>query len=314
VRRWATVALQHAERTHDDQTLALALEYLDHADVTLGHIEGEPRSIRSMEIYQATGDLNGQGRIHNSLGMRAYFRGRWPESLQHYASAAEAYRRAGRDWVASVSQANMAEVLSDQGHLEEARRLLEDSMRVWRGIGAESDISFGEQQLGRIAARSGNTDEAFARYANARAYCVEAGERNAMLVVDSYVAECHILAGQHERALEVADEVLARALATGGLMPSVPLLHRVRSEALRQLGCFDEAVDALRESLVTARQRDALHDIALALDGLILLGAQADDAEAMRWRSEGDELRTRLGMVPKDHPEEATAACAAVNP
>ena len=73
--RWATRAMQDAERAGDDQTLAQALECLDWAEVALGRMAPEPRSTRSLAIYVESGDLCGQGRIHNSLGIRAYLHG-----------------------------------------------------------------------------------------------------------------------------------------------------------------------------------------------------------------------------------------------
>jgi class 3 adenylate cyclase/tetratricopeptide (TPR) repeat protein len=301
--RWATQAREHAERIGDDQTLAQALESLDLASMALGEVDVTPRSTRSLAIYEASGDLSGQGRIHNSLGMRAYFRGRWPEAIQHYTSAAEAYRRAGRTWIAAVSQANAAEVLSDQGHLDDAREIFEASMRVWRGIRAGSELAFGGYMLGRIAARSGRLDDALAHYEPARRFCRSAGEQVEVVLIDVYVAEAHLLGGDPGRALELADAVLADARAMDGQGAPLSLALRVRAEALLQVGDAVAGVAALRESLGVARRRDALHDVAHSLDLLLRVDADATMGERAEWRAERDELWTRLGMAPQDHPQ-----------
>ena len=252
--RWAEQAVDQAALGGDDQTLAHALEIVDRSQVALGRITTDPPALRSLAVYEAQGDLCGQARIHNSLGMRAYFLGQWPSALDHYRAAEEAYRRAGREWSAATCQANIAEVLSDQGHLDEAKPLLEQAMRVWRGIGAASEVTFGEYLLGRIAARTGRPEDALALYDSARRYLVDAGEQAEVHLVDALRAECLALAGQSADALAAADGLLAEALAGRGLPPTVPLLHRIRAAALAALGRPAEAADALGQSVQTARR------------------------------------------------------------
>jgi class 3 adenylate cyclase/tetratricopeptide (TPR) repeat protein len=294
--RWAEVAVEQAEACGDDLTLAHALEYLDRCQVALGIVEAEPAAQRSLAIYEAAGQVAAQARIHNSLGMRAYFTGDWVLSLQHYRAAEEAYLRAGRGWGAATCQANIAEVLSDQGHLEEATDLLEQAMRVWRGIGAESEVTFGEYLLGRIDARSGRLDQALARYAAARGFCVAAGEEGEVQLIDALRAEALVLDGRAGDGLAEADRALAEALAAPGLVATIPLLHRIRGAALLATGDRDGAAAALRESVATARQREARHDLAMALDLLLAHGLERSSDEADGWRAELEELTARLGL------------------
>ena len=305
--RWATRAMQDAERAGDDQTLAQALECLDWAEVALGRMAPEPRSTRSLAIYVESGDLCGQGRIHNSLGIRAYFTGHWPQALEHYRLAAGAYRRAGREWSAATADANVAEVLADQGHLDEAHDMLAAAMRVWRSVGASSEVAFGQYQLGRVAARAGRFEEAFRRFEEARSFSLAAGETAELIVVDSFVAEARMLAGQQAEALALADDALERALAERGLPAAVPLLHRVRAGVLAQQGRRGDACAALRESLRTARQRGAQHDIALVLAQLLASGCEGRADDAVAWAAERDELWARLGMAPAGPSETYSA-------
>ena len=242
------------------------------------------------------GDLTGQGRILISLGMRAYFLGQWPQAIEHYRRAAEVYRRAGREWTAATADANVAEVLIGQGHLTEARTLLESSMRVWRGVGALSEAAFGDYQLGRLAALQGAFDEAHERLARARAFCVSVGEDAEVQVVDSLIAEALALEGRWQEALRVTDAALAEALAAPGLVATVPQLHLVRGRALAALGERRDAEATVRNALEAARRREALHDVAASLQLLLELAPSAPSGERARWEAEAGELRARLGI------------------
>ena len=140
----------------DRHTLAEALEYADLCAVELGLPAGE-RAEQALAIYEELGDLAAQARVQNTLGMLAYHRGEWPKALEHYEASESADIRCGKLWNAATPAANRAEILADQGRLDEAWRALEEAMLTWRGVNAVSMIAFGEYQLGRIAARLGDT-------------------------------------------------------------------------------------------------------------------------------------------------------------
>lgn len=298
--RWAETARDHADSVDDDLALARSLELVDLSSLSLGLDNDPPLSLRSLAIYRSAEDLPAQARVHNSLGVRAYFRGRWTEAVEHYTRAAEAYERIGRAWAAAISRANVAEVLSDQGRLTEAREIFEASVRVWRGIKADSEVAFGTYMLGRVAARSGRHADALALYAQARRYCADVGEQAELLTIDSYEAECLMLSGDTAGALSAADALLERGAREGGHVAA--LLHRVRGQSLRATDP-EAAIEALRHSLDAARMRDALHDVALALDALV---ATAPHDRAVV--DERDELWSLLDMVVDPRPAPDAAA------
>ncbi len=268
----AAIALAGADDRH---TLAEALEYADLCAVELGLPAGE-RAEQALAIYEEFGDLAAQARVQNTLGMLAYHRGEWPKALEHYQASESADIRCGKLWNAATPAANRAEILADQGRLDEARLALEQAMLTWRGVNAISMIAFGEYQLGRIAARLGDTGGAMRRFDSSRRHFSELGELTEVVVVDALSAECLSLSGDHEAALAMADATLARAQALGGVGAMTPLLQRVRGAALLELGRPDDAERALRDGLDAARRRGARHEIAFALAALID-GEMADD-------------------------------------
>ena len=293
--RTAREAIELAQRSSDLEALAPALELADLAEIALGALDATARTERAIAIYAELGDLGGEARARNALGMLAYFRGRWPEALQHYRSAEDAYVRSGQHWAAALSGCNIAEILADQGHIEAAEAELDRALPVLRGVGAVSEVAFGELQLGRVAARRGRTEEALQRFAAARDYYRTASEHSEETLTDALIAECFALVGRDREALGLADEALGRAGAGDGA--STPLLQRVRGAALLGLGQRAEAQAALRQSLAAARSRDAGHDTAFALRALLAAHAEAGGEERDGWRSELAALEGQLGLV-----------------
>ena len=297
------IALSAAD---DRPTLAEALEYADLCAVELGLPAGR-RAEEALAIHEELGDLAAQARVQNTLGMLAYHRGEWPKALEHYVASEQADIRCGKLWNAATPAANRAEILADQGRLEEARLALEKAMLTWRGVGAVSMIAFGDYQLGRIAARLGHIAEAMRRFDASRRHFSELGELTEVIVVDALRAEALSLAGDHEEALSLADATLARADAIGGVSAMTPLLHRVRGAALQELQQPEEAERALRDALGAARSRIARHEIVFALAALIDGGMAADDAEGEEWRIELAQLGEELGIDPRPRWSRQTA-------
>jgi class 3 adenylate cyclase/tetratricopeptide (TPR) repeat protein len=282
----------------DRPTLAEALEYADLCAVELGLAAGR-RAEQALAIHEELGDLAAQARVQNTLGMLAYHRGEWPKALEHYVASEEADIRCGKLWNAATPAANRAEILADQGRLEEARSALEQAMLTWRGVNAVSMIAFGDYQLGRIAARLGRSEEAMGHFDASRRHFSELGELTEVMVVDALRAEALALAGDHEGALALADATLARAHTLGGVSAMTPLLHRVRGASLQELAQPAEAERAVREALDAARSRIARHEIAFALAALIDGEMAGDELEEGEWRSELARLAEDLGIDPR---------------
>jgi tetratricopeptide (TPR) repeat protein len=290
----------------DRPTLAEALEYADLCAVELGLPAGR-RAQEALRIQEELGDLAAQARVQNTLGMLAYHRGEWPKALEHYAASERADIRCGKLWNAATPAANRAEILADQGRLEEARLALEKAMLTWRGVNAVSMLAFGDYQLGRIAARLGNIAEAMRLFDESRRHFSDLGELTEVLVVDALRAEALSLAGDGEAALALADATLMRAHTLGGVSAMTPQLHRVRGAALQELGRPAEAEHALRDALEAARRRIARHEIVFALAALVDGGMATDDAEETEWRAELTRLTDDLGIDPRPRWSRQTA-------
>jgi class 3 adenylate cyclase/tetratricopeptide (TPR) repeat protein len=301
--RWCRRAIEEAERVDAPDVMADALVWLDVCELTLGRPGDGAQAKRALEIWHRLGDRPwNEGRTLNELGIRAYFAGSWDDARRYYSQAKRAFERAGDLWTASVASGNEAEILSDQGRLQEAEPLLRDALRLWRASGAPSFVAFGSSQLGRLSARNGRYADGLTLLQAARDQYTADGEQVEIFETDARIAECHLLAGDGRRALDLADATLVRAAAMPGVAAQLPLLHRVRGLALGLLGDAPAAFAALDDSLATARRRDAQHEVAWTLHAQCTLASALGAPLPSSLATERDRLFAALGVVAVADP------------
>ncbi len=233
--RLAADAAQLARDSENLRTLAEALEYGDLAAVELG-VESGAGAEQALAIYQALGALGDEARVHNTLGMLAYHRGAWADALRHYRAAEDAYLRCGKRWDGATAMANAAELLVDQAHYEEAEAALQQARLIYRGVGAAAEVAFVDNQLGRAAARRGQTAEALELFQSARKQFLASGETTEVALVDACIAEAHCMGGAYDTALQLAEAALSTRRSRGAVAAFHPLLHRVRGQRAAQIG------------------------------------------------------------------------------
>jgi tetratricopeptide (TPR) repeat protein len=248
-------------------------------------------------MSEQTGDLRGVARTANGLGLAAYYAGRWSDAVEYYAIAENASREIGRDFDAAAVAANRAEVLLQQGRVDDAADALRPAIKVLIASRAASFLAFGLELQGRVTLASGEIEDAISTLQRARELCVEMGESDGELNIDAHLARCHFRADRLDEALELVDVSLARAARSREAATATPLLHRIRGQVLFALGRLADAVTELRTSLAAARAKDTNFEVEASLRLLLRYGAAATEAEAEAWRIERAELADALGIV-----------------
>jgi class 3 adenylate cyclase/tetratricopeptide (TPR) repeat protein len=294
-------AMEHAERSADEEALAHACYLLDWALVEEGRASEAVHSERALEIYRRRGLPAREAAVLNNLGMFAYYEGRWDDAVTLYRHGAEASTRAGHINNAAFGDVNLAEVRSDQGRLEEARLRLERALEIRRGTGDQLGVAVATALLGRLEARSGHHEEALALLGDALARYRELRLSADALGVEALISEAHAYAQHWSAAIDEAERLLDMA-GSGRLGP---LLHRVRGLGLQHRGRPEEAQLALETALAQARERGDELDVVLTLDALLASGI-TDPAI----RRERDAIAERLDIVAL--PGAATGAHAPV--
>ena len=279
-------ALREGEAVGELSGQARACYTLDWALFEMGRSDEAIYSPRALEIYRRLGDLQHEARVLNNLGGFAYWKGRWAESVDLYREAGTCRERAGNTVDAAQTDANVGEILSDQGRLQEAEVHLRRARRAWSSTGHREGAAFADMLLGRLAVRTGHAEEGIALLEETAANMRHIGIPYYADLASALLAEAHALGGAPERALDIAQ----RLLASGN--GYVSLLRRSSGIALARTGDRKPARSEIDLALAAARERGEDFEIALALDALAAL----DSADAVQER-ERDEILERLGIV-----------------
>ena len=166
----------------------------------------------------------------------------------------------------------MGEILSDQGHLDEADAHLQRARRVWSGTGERQAVAYADVLVARVAIRRGHHVEGLAILES----CMEALRRFGLDAygdfAEALIAEAEAFAGDPSRARQIA----AQKMDLVDLYR--PLLQRVSGIALARLGHEGEAEAELLRALESARELRAEYELAATIDVLDALG---DEMEIM---------------------------------
>jgi tetratricopeptide (TPR) repeat protein len=215
--------------------------------------------------------------------MFAYFDGRWDDAVALYQRAGEASERAGTPAVTAYTDCNVGEILSDQGHLDEAEDHLRRARRVWSGTGEGQAVAYIDVLLGRLSVRRGDYGDGLLILQDAMAELRRQRRDAYAEFALALIAEAEAFGGDALRALDIASTELR---ANDRMRP---LLTRVAGIAFARLGEKAGATRELRHSLESARKSGADYDIAATIDALEALGAA--DQQLLRSR---DQITRRL--------------------
>ena len=263
----------------------------------LGTLEHPTNWTRGLALMEELGDLQGQGRMLNSLGIFAYFRGQWDDALLLYGQAQQMARRVGNSVHLAIYEGNMAEIALDQGRTDEAEQLFESVARTCRAAGHRSGEAHVTGSLARAAGRSGRFEDADRLFEKARQHAEELGGQAELSRSGRVWAECRLLAGASATRSVRADAELARARALGGVPPQMPLLHRVRGAALARRGDAPGAAEALGLSLEAARLLKADYETALTMGAMAALGLDHEVWTSFELAQESARILEVLGVV-----------------
>jgi class 3 adenylate cyclase/tetratricopeptide (TPR) repeat protein len=302
--------LEPAEQAGHRDVLANAHYLLHAAYGDLGSPEVARHRDRALPIYEALGDLVGQGNVLNNLGIEAYFEGRWDDALDLYRRSREAKQRAGDIANAATQSNNEAEILSDQGRLEEAVERFRDALRVWSAAGYQLGAALATSNLGRAEARAGRHAPGLARLEEAAAAFGRIGADGYVAETHARMAECLALAGHGEEAAELARSTLDRVRRESRQSVLAAQLERTLAWSALLAGDPEAAATHVSGSLREARALNAAYEVAVTLDTAARLPRRSS-AEAARDRDEAAAIFAALGVVSVPMPPTVARASRA---
>ncbi|HEX7247924.1 MAG TPA: adenylate/guanylate cyclase domain-containing protein [Actinomycetota bacterium] len=289
-------AIEAAKTAADRKALADGLMLHDATLLDLGRIDEAVNSREALEIYESLGDLHGAASASNTLGMVAYFQGRWDEAVEAYERFASTKERLGDSVHAATGHMNVGEVRSDQGRIEEAVEGFRRARRAYRAAGDTLGIAYCLAYLGRAHARAGRFDAAEAELTEARTLFASLKAEREMAQTDGWLAECTLLAGRWQEAASSARRLLAAPKGEH----DTALLHRVLGEALARTGRIDDARQAFDEALRLAVDEGGELEQVMTLSAIARLWP--DEPDAAVTADAAAKLAERLGVVAIAEP------------
>ena len=223
----------------------------------MGGSSGTANAALALDIYTRLGDLDGVANAANNLGARCYFEGRWDDATRLYTDARLAHERRGDPVNAALCASNAAEILVEQGHLNRAIDVLEDSLPVLRAANDRVGVAFASQVLGTAMIRAGERDAGVALLETSRAEYIAIGAKSAAVDTNVALAESLLLDGRPRDAIELLADLFRDQEVNGGHEPQIPPAHRFRGYALAQLGDLVGAESEMRSAMAAGRQHGA---------------------------------------------------------
>ncbi len=296
--RWCERAIDDALPLDYKSGLGHAYLLLDAAYTNLGDDRRDQYRELALPIFEELEDLVMTSRVLNNLGYdAAYIGGNWVEGLAYYERSKEAKERVGDVRGAATVNNNIAEILSDQGLLDEAESLLTTALRTWRAAGFSIGIALATSNLGRAAARDGRAEEADRLLGDAAALLreIDASE-SYVLETDARIAESRVIAGDWENALRVATDALERAQGRDVFPGAQAMLKRVMGYALLQANRVGEARSNFAASLEHGRSAGLDYEQALTLEALGRV-ARSEGEAAAKYETASADIFARLGVA-----------------
>ncbi|HAX82054.1 MAG TPA: hypothetical protein DCY40_05770, partial [Actinobacteria bacterium] len=261
------------------------------------HDDPRDYGAEALEIYEDLGDLVGQGKVWNNLGMAAYYRGDWSSTVEAWERSRDTQTRAGDAAGAATSVNNLGEVFSDRGDLDRAEEMFRDALRAYEAAGFPTGVALATSNLARVEARRGRRRTAVEMLEKAKTLFAELGAQAFVTDTQLRIAEAHAFGGAFEEAMSALAEIPAES-GVPGLEAGI---HRLRGLAAWHAGDRVTAESLLASSVTSATEASIPYERALSQD---LLAALTGDSEARRQATEtlarlGAEAAPRLPL-PED--------------
>jgi tetratricopeptide (TPR) repeat protein len=200
--RWANRAADDARASEDRSALGHAYFLIDLGYASIGAPERGSFARRALEIFEQLGDHVGLSRSLNNLGISAWRSGDWGESLDLFDRSRRAYERSGDVVGAAMAANNAAEILSDQGRLDEAIAMYRGALSTCKSARYPSGAAVLTGNLGQAEARAGRHVEGLRLLDESIALLNKLGAAGYELEAAVKKTEALVLAGRFDEALD----------------------------------------------------------------------------------------------------------------
>ena len=278
----AGAAADAADRTGATASLAQAHLQLEMAYSELGRkAERARHGARALELLEELDDRLSLANLHLNLGVSQYNEANWPQAIGHYERSAHYYRLVGDTIGAEAARNNQAEILTDQGRIDEAAVILDEVERALRAAQYPLGIAITTSGRARIALRRGDAISAGELLDAARTAFVDLDARHMVIDTDVRRVEHLVWAGRADEAERLADDVELELDEAGPVAILPATLARLRGWARLFVGDSTGARLRFHQAYASAGDEHFDYEVVLAIDALAAAdGALIDGIDA----------------------------------
>ncbi|GGS25629.1 regulatory protein AfsR [Streptomyces aureoverticillatus] len=245
----ASAVAEEARRGGDPRTEGRARVVLGQAHHLAGRAErAREEAERAHALGAAARDALTLGYAPNLLGLLAIFHGRHQAAAARFTQALSAFRADGNRYGETAMLMNLGRAQLGLGQIESAIAASEQSVELWRGLGATLRLANGYYALGLALHEAGRYDEALERFGQGLVMFQESRQPYWTGMTHFRMATAQLAAFRAREAAAHAETALVLLRDIGGdrrLAGVLSLLAR----ALRRLGQQERAHTCWQEAL-----------------------------------------------------------------
>ena len=247
-------SVDHAERAGADDARADAYKHLG----TVASLSGDTGMAidyyeRSLQLYEARGDVSGQANVLNNIGIVHRKEGRYPQALEAHAKALAIRERIGDPLGIGTSRNNLAQIELARGAMMEAEADYAAALNRWSSIGYAAGVALAHTGLGITAVRQGDAETGRGYLQRAIEEWGQLGSRTYQSEIERYLAEACLQTDPAtalrwaKRAVETAQAV--QAIDQEGIALQVlGNVHANRGETADSLTALERSREILRRT------------------------------------------------------------------
>lgn len=250
--RIASEGVEMAESIGEPGVLAEALTR--HAATTMNRDPAGARALfaRALRIYEMIGDVRGQGRSYNNMGLAAHLDGRVAEAEEAWAMAIAVARPAGISDVLGAGMLNLGLLAHKRGGYDAARKQFSDAIDLLSSVKNSEMQLIALYNLAHVERELESWTTAVELYEMTESLAVRVGQSDIEIGAVAGAGLCLLNMGQREHAAEKLAEAESRMLDRPDWFQGREMVEALAVRVMVEDGRVDEAVQRLTAALTRA--------------------------------------------------------------
>lgn len=254
--RLAAECVEMAERVGDDSLIAGSLNRLA---ITMQH-EAPARARgyfeRALALFQRLGDVRGQARCHNNLGITAQLEMRPDYGRESLAMAMTLARAAGMPDLSGTAALNLGVVIQKVGDYDRARELFGEALAQFAAVKNGELQLYALFNMAGLERERGDFASGAELYEATASLAQRVGQSDVEIGAIAGEGLCLLALGKLDAATIQAGEVERRAATRQGWFPGRELVDALRIRLAAAQGRLTEALATFESARIDAEQFD----------------------------------------------------------